>query len=145
MNTIRIEILKPGLLTTIQDEGRPGMALFAVPPSGAADLQSLHLVNSLLGNPVNNPVLECTQMGISFKFHNPCLFAICGSDFGWTLDGQAIGTNKVIHTEAGAILDYGNKRTMARAYIAFGGKLRTTQSLGSFSTYTPFHLYRIHI
>ena len=85
MATTNIEIIKAGILSTVQDQGRPGLAYYAIPQSGAADLQSMQLANSLLGNNPDNPVIECTLMGIGLKFHQKCFFAICGSDFGWTL------------------------------------------------------------
>ena len=40
------EILKPGLMTTIQDLGRPGLRHQGVPLSGAADPVSFALANA---------------------------------------------------------------------------------------------------
>jgi allophanate hydrolase subunit 2 len=46
-----IEVIDPGLMTTIQDLGRPGWAHAGVPPSGAVDPRSLERGNRLVGNP----------------------------------------------------------------------------------------------
>ena len=45
-----IEILSPGLLTTVQDTGRYGWQKYGVPVSGAMDGWSLAVANLLAGN-----------------------------------------------------------------------------------------------
>ena len=45
-----IEVLKPGLATSVQDAGRPGYYHLGIPLSGALDQQSLVLANLLVGN-----------------------------------------------------------------------------------------------
>ena len=138
MHTIQVEILKPGLFSTLQDQGRNGMAFYAIPQGGAADLQSHQLANSLLGNPIESPTIECIQMGISLKFHDECYFVICGSNFGWMLNGKSIPINKVIHADKNAVLSFKNDRTMSKAYIAFKGHIKTSQSFNSYSTLPSF-------
>jgi len=46
-----IEVLKPGLSTTVQDAGRTGYYDVGIPPSGALDQYSLRAANLLVGNP----------------------------------------------------------------------------------------------
>ena len=57
-----IEILKPGLSTTVQDAGRPGFYHLGIPMSGAMDQESFLQANWLVGNPDTAAVLECTLM-----------------------------------------------------------------------------------
>src|ERR1700729_2601477 len=45
-----LEILKPGLSTTVQDLGRPGYYHLGIPESGAMDKFSLAAANLLVGN-----------------------------------------------------------------------------------------------
>ena len=49
MSVIRVQ--SPGLLTTVQDLGRPGFGAMGVSASGAADRVSLRIGNRLVGNP----------------------------------------------------------------------------------------------
>lgn len=56
-----LEVLTPGLLTTVQDGGRPGWRRFGIPPGGAMDRTAWRLANRLLENPADSPVLECLQ------------------------------------------------------------------------------------
>ena len=58
-----IEVLHPGLLTTVQDLGRTGYQRFGVSVSGAVDPRSAAVANILAGNPDGEAVLECTVLG----------------------------------------------------------------------------------
>ncbi|TAM94164.1 MAG: allophanate hydrolase subunit 2 family protein, partial [Rhodanobacteraceae bacterium] len=46
-----VEVVKPGLLTTLQDAGRPGFAHLGVGRAGAFDAPALRIANALCGNP----------------------------------------------------------------------------------------------
>ena len=57
----------PGLLTTVQDLGRPGFGPLGVSPSGAADPVALRLGNVLVGNEASAAALEMTLLAeVSF-------------------------------------------------------------------------------
>ena len=58
---ITVEI--PGILTTVQDEGRFGYQQFGVSPSGPMDTRSFYLANILVGNPREEGALEMTFSG----------------------------------------------------------------------------------
>lgn len=53
-----LEIVAPGVATTVQDAGRPGLAHLGVPPAGFVDPALAGLVNRLVGNPADAPVVE---------------------------------------------------------------------------------------
>ena len=61
MNALRI--LRPGLLTTVQDCGRWGHQARGVPVSGAMDAFSQRLANFAVGNPKEAATLEVTMIG----------------------------------------------------------------------------------
>jgi antagonist of KipI len=50
MSTPTIEVLEPGMLTTVQDLGRFGYQRYGVPVSGAMDGLALRAANLLVGN-----------------------------------------------------------------------------------------------
>ena len=66
-----IEVLKPGLSTTVQDRGREGYYHVGMPPSGALDQFSLVAANLLVGNPADAAALECAYMGPELRFTEP--------------------------------------------------------------------------
>jgi len=58
-----MEVLAPGLLTTVQDLGREGFGPLGVSPSGAADPVALRIGNRLVGNAESAAALEMTLLG----------------------------------------------------------------------------------
>ncbi|RZK46397.1 MAG: allophanate hydrolase, partial [Hymenobacter sp.] len=58
-----ISVLKPGMLTTVQDLGRPGYQKIGLVVSGALDTLALRTANLLVGNPETAAGLECTLRG----------------------------------------------------------------------------------
>ena len=52
-----IEVIKPGLATTVQDAGRPGYYNVGIPLSGALDQYALRVANLLVGNEEGAAVL----------------------------------------------------------------------------------------
>lgn len=130
-----ITVLNPGLLTTVQDQGRVGYQQFGVPVSGAMDPRSAGLANILVGNFEDEAVLECTMLGPQLRFDEDNCFAICGGDLGARLDGQAVETYKAIPAKAGQVLHFTAPNTGCRAFIAFAGGLDIPLVMGSRSTY----------
>ncbi|MCO1578901.1 biotin-dependent carboxyltransferase family protein [Crossiella sp. SN42] len=74
-----IEVLDPGLLTLVQDLGRPGLAAMGVGRSGAADAPALKLANRLVGNAETAAGLELTLGGLHLRFHRGAWAALTGA------------------------------------------------------------------
>jgi allophanate hydrolase subunit 2 len=82
-----VELLRPGLLSTVQDLGRPGLGRFGVSPSGAMDTFALRLANRLVGNADDAAALELTGPGAELLLPAGARVAIAGADLGARLDG----------------------------------------------------------
>ncbi len=80
-----IEVLQPGLLTTVQDLGRPGLAHLGVPHSGAADPASLRRANRVAGNPDDAAGLEVTLGRLTLRFRDAGVVAVTGAPVPLTL------------------------------------------------------------
>ena len=130
-----IEVLSPGLLTTVQDLGREGFGPMGVSPSGAADTIALRIANRLVGNAESAAGLEMTLLGGTFQFQGPCLVALTGSDFGATLEGLAIPCGTSFEIKAGQTLRLGPTRSGARCYLCVQGGIQVKPFLGSASTH----------
>jgi KipI family sensor histidine kinase inhibitor len=74
-----LTVVEPGLLTLIEDLGRPGYADLGVTASGAADTQSARAANRLVGNSRRAAVLE-TLGGLAFRAEIDVVLALTGSD-----------------------------------------------------------------
>jgi antagonist of KipI len=130
-----IEVLSPGLLTTVQDLGREGFGPMGVSSSGAADLIALRIGNRLVGNSEGVAGLEMTLLGGAFQFQAPCVVVLTGSDFGATLEGVAVPTWTSFEARPGQTLRLGPTRAGARCYLCVHGGIQVTPFLGSASTH----------
>ena len=91
LDTAALEVLEPGLLTSVQDAGRPGWRRLGVGGAGAADARALVRANEALGNAPGAAALECTLAGPALLFHRPVRFALAGADLGAQLLRSDLG------------------------------------------------------
>jgi antagonist of KipI len=130
-----LSILRPGMLTTVQDLGRWGFQSRGVPVSGAMDWYSHRLANRLLRNDPHMATLEVTLLGPEIRFDDAVEFAVTGAEFRLSLDEAPVETGRAIKAPAGAVLRFGARISGARAYVAIAGGLDVPQVLGSRSTH----------
>ncbi len=130
-----IEVLNPGILTTIQDLGRYGYQRYGIPPAGAADQYALRLGNLLLGNDENEAGLEVTLLGPTLRFEEACWIAITGADLGARLNGVEVPLWETLQIAGGDLLSFRSPRKGMRAYITVAGGIDVPKVLGSKSTY----------
>jgi biotin-dependent carboxylase-like uncharacterized protein len=130
---VSIEVVEPGVLTTIQDAfGRRGWRHVGVPVGGAVDPWSARLANRLVGNPDGTALLELTLGGPTLRFTEPAIVALVGEMVA-TIDGLPLAAGAARSVRGGGQLRVGAGRD-ARAYLAIGGGLEIELVLGSAST-----------
>ncbi len=132
-----LRILRPGLLTTVQDRGRYGLQHLGVVGCGPMDPVALELANALVGNVAGEAALEITLLGPEIEFDCDALVAICGAQFGATLAGRTMPLNRPVFVEKSSNLKTGRALVGSRAYLAVAGGIATAPVLGSRSTYLP--------
>ena len=131
-----INVIKPGLSTTVQDLGRPGYYHIGIPTSGGMDMLSLAAANLLVGNPAGAAVLEAVFMGPELEFTEDATVAVTGADLPPKLDGDEQACWTAFAVKKGQVLSFGFLKAGARAYIAISGGIDVPVVLGSRSTYT---------
>jgi len=130
---VSIEVVEPGILTTVQDSfGRRDWRHVGVPVGGAADPFSARFANRLVGNPDGAALLEVTLAGPTLRFTEPALVALVG-ELAATVDGLPLQPGAARTVRASAHLRIGEGRD-ARAYLAIGGGLVIEPLLGSAAT-----------
>ena len=132
---MNIKVQKPGLLTTIQDLGRPGYFHLGIPVSGAMDRFALRLANRLVGNDEGAAAFEAVFMGPELEFQDAAVVAVTGAELPPRVDGAARPTWTSFRVRAGQVLSFDFLKSGARAYIAVAGGIDTPPALGSRSTY----------
>ena len=135
-----IEVLKPGMLTTIQDLGRSGFQKFGVSVSGAMDFFSHRVANRLVGNDERAATLECTLMGPALRFLSDATVAITGAALSPRLEGVEAPMWQSFEVKGGNVLSFGECHRGCRAYVAVRGGIDVPVVLASRSTHTRTHL-----
>jgi biotin-dependent carboxylase-like uncharacterized protein len=131
-----IRVRRPGLLTTVQDLGRPGLAHLGVPTAGAADRRSFGLANRLVGNRPGAAALEITLAGPELELEADGWVALTGGRVAADLDGRPVPMDVAVRVEAGQVLRVGSVTAGLRAYLAVRGGIEVPAVLGSRSTDT---------
>ena len=123
-----IEVVEPGPLTTVQDDGRRGYRAFGVARSGAFDRSAAGLANRLVGNAPGSAVLETTLGGLVIRALDAVTVALTGA----RCPGLSWGTP--ITLRAGEFVRLGVPSSGLRSYLAVRGGLLAQLELGSRST-----------
>jgi len=129
-----IEVISPGLSTTVQDLGRYGYQQYGVSVGGAMDEWALQMANLLVGNSYEEAVLEVTLVGPTLLFHSDMLIAVCGGDFSPTINQNPVLSNRPVWVKSGSVLQFGHARKGCRAYLAVAGGWDVPVVMGSRST-----------
>lgn len=130
-----IEVLHPGLFSTIQDGGRFGFMKSGVPISGTMDKYASKICNLLLGNLPDAAVMEITFQGPQLKFHNSVNLCLSGGDLSAQINGSSVKKNEVLHLQEGDVLKFGKRKSGFRAYLGVAGGFDTEVSMHSRSWY----------
>jgi len=131
-----LTVHKPGLLTTVQDEGRLGYRAYGMPIAGVMDHFAYTIANILTENEPGAAVLEMTLLGGVFLFDTDAYVATCGADMQGKLNGKRIHAWSSFHVPEQSELIFGYALKGCRSYLAITGGINTSPVLGSRSTYT---------
>jgi len=131
-----LDVVDGGLLTTVQDAGRPGWTHLGVPISGAADPWSRAVANLLAGNDEAAAALEMTLIGPRLAVRVGGLIALAGADLGGrVVGGRRLASGRSHRLAAGEEITFeGVADGGARGYLALAGGVDVPVVLGSRST-----------
>jgi antagonist of KipI len=129
-----IQILKSGILTTVQDLGRNKFRRLGINPNGVMDATAARLVNILLGNAENEAVLEIHYPAAEILFENDTFFALGGADFSAKLNDKSIENWRLYFARKKSVLRFSEKKLGNRAYFSIKGGFEIERWLASAST-----------
>lgn len=140
-----IEIIQPGVLTTVQDYGRFGYQRAGIPASGVMDQKAYEDALTLVGAKVSienrlkgtlpDAVLEATMFGPTLRFTEDTWFAITGANMEPKLNQIPVSMYETIKAQAGDVLSLSLAMQGCRSYIAFSGGIDVPIVMNSRSTY----------
>jgi biotin-dependent carboxylase-like uncharacterized protein len=134
--TRAVRVQDPGVLTTVQDAGRPGFAHLGVPRSGWLDPGAATLANRLVGNPEPAAVLECLLGGLELVTGAAMTLAVTGAACVVRVDGRAAPHGAAISVAREQTVALGPVSRGVRCYVALAGGVDVAPVLGSRATDT---------
>ncbi|MEP3480988.1 MAG: biotin-dependent carboxyltransferase family protein [Fuerstiella sp.] len=130
-----LTVFRPGLQAQIQDQGRTGLAYYAIPTSGPLDGYSADLANVLLGNDAKAALIECHFVAPTLRFDSDATICLTGASLKWTLDGRRLKRNRTYQVSVGSQLSGQAAKRGCRAYIGIRGEMKTERTFGSAACY----------
>jgi antagonist of KipI len=130
-----LRIIKAGILDTVQDTGRRGYQHLGINPGGAMDRFAVRLVNALVGNAVEEAVIEMHFPAPAMLFEKEALIAVGGADFSPAINGEDIPLFHPIIVSKNSILQFRRMEAGARCYLSVQGGFDITRWLNSYSTH----------
>ena len=132
---MELEVLKPGMLTSVQDLGRWGFQASGVPVAGAMDLPALRIGNAMLGNAEGDAGIEVTIIGPEFAVRGKGLVVFAGAELGFSVNGTHIGSWDSVVLNDGDIISFSGPKNGCRGYLCVAGGIDVPAVMGSRSTY----------
>ena len=125
--TNNFEIIRAGVNTTFQDQGRSNLYHIGIPFSGAMDNRNYSLANKLTGNKLNSPVIEFAYQGPHLKYTGEKInIAVTGDvvfkiiKSGTEIDGNCYESYQI---ESGDQINLISTNKSVYGYLAIGGGL----------------------
>ncbi|MEP7184883.1 MAG: biotin-dependent carboxyltransferase family protein [Rhodanobacter sp.] len=129
-----VHVLKPGLLSSLQDAGRGGHAAIGVGRAGAMDWPAWRLANALVGNRRDEAAIECTLLGPTLRFDSAAWIALTGAPISARIGPLEVPPWTACAVPAGSVLQLGGMPIGCRSYLAVRGGFDVPPVLGSRSS-----------
>jgi len=129
-----IKVLK-SFYSSIQDLGRYGFRALGVPVCGAMDKLSAAYANALVGNDVNEALIEVIGGNFVFEVLRDSLIALTGADSKVTIDNIPVKVWSSVLVRKGSVVVVEPPKRGFITYIAVDGGLDAEVVMGSKSTY----------
>ena len=134
------QVIRAGINTTFQDEGRKNLYHIGIPFSGAMDKRNYLLSNKLVDNEMNSPVLEFAYQGPLLKYYGDRINIAITGDVNFIIkkNNRIINGNcyQSINLEDGDEVDILSTNKSVYGYLAVGGKIDLKYQWSSCSTNT---------
>ena len=142
--TNNFEIIRAGVNTTFQDQGRNNLYHIGIPFSGAMDNRNYSLANRLAGNKLNSPVIEFAYQGPHLKYTGEKInIAVTGDvvfkiiKSGTEIDGNCYESYQI---ESGDQINLISTNKSVYGYLAIGGGLELKLQWNSCSINTKANI-----
>ena len=129
-----LTVIRPGMLTTVQDLGRWGQQHVGLPVAGPMDWFAHRLANLRLRNDEDAAALEITLIGPELLADTDVACVVTGAEFEVTAGGARTRSGEPFVVRAGERIRFGARLAGARAVLAVQGGIQVPRVLGSRAT-----------
>jgi len=121
------EIIRAGINTTFQDQGRKNLYHIGIPFSGAMDNRNYLLVNKLVGNKLDHPVIEFAYQGPLLKYHGDKINIAISGDVNFKIKRNKIiidgNCYQTFNIQNGDEIDIISTNKSVYGYLGIVGKI----------------------
>ena len=125
-----IDVIHPGLMTSVQDDGRHGYQAMGIIENGVMDRQSAAIANMLVGNQETQAVIEICMLGSELLFKVDAAIVLTGACIQALINHEIITINQLIYIKKGSRLKITQFINGVYAYIAIAGGIKVANVLG---------------
>lgn len=111
-------VLRPGVLSLLQDHGRFGQQHLGLSNGGPSDPVAHHWANALLQNPRQATTIEISAGGLVLQSRVRTEIAVCGADMPLTINGKPLALWQGHTVHVGDMIKLGYAQTGMRSYLA---------------------------
>ena len=144
MNKNFFDIFRAGINTTFQDHGRNNLYHIGIPFSGAMDKRNYLISNRLVGNKLENPVLEFAYQGPLLKYHGDKINIAVTGNVNFTIkkkdnliNGECYQSYSLENNDE---LDFISTNKSVYGYLAISGKINLKYQWSSCSINTKANI-----
>lgn len=127
-------VLKAGVLSTLQDQGRFGYAHLGLTQGGPADYVSYRIADLLLQNQSQSCQIEVSVGGLSLVSLTDTVFCVTGAQMPLTINGQSKALWQSHRIKKDDVIELGFAKSGLRCYLAVAGGFKLPKDFGSNST-----------
>ena len=133
------EVIRGGINSTFQDEGRENFYHIGLPFSGAMDKRNFKIANTIVDNQKDDPVLEFAYQGPSLKYFGNKRCIVITGDVNFKIikkDKKEISGKcyKTIEIDNGDIIDIISTNKSVYGYFAVNGGFKINKVWESYAT-----------
>tara|TARA_B100000900_G_scaffold1888_1_gene1649 strand:- start:954 stop:1898 length:945 start_codon:yes stop_codon:yes gene_type:complete len=144
MSSNHFKVIRSGINSTFQDEGRSNLYHLGIPFSGAMDNRNYLLANKLVQSDLNNPVIEFAYQGPHLKYMGEKINIAITGDITFKIrsktseiDGNCYETYEINNEDE---IDILSTNKSVYGYLSLSGKLDVNYQWGSCSTNTKSNI-----
>ena len=144
MNRNYFKIVRAGINTTFQDQGRKNLYHIGIPFSGAMDSRNYLLANKLAGNKLESPVIEFAYQGPLLKYFGKKINIAVTGDVNFLIKRESENIEgkcyQTISLENGDEVDIVSTNKSVYGYLAISAELDLKYQWSSCSTNTKANI-----